>query len=348
MAGNVRDISFGSFNLYNLQLPGERWRGSTPYTQAEYDEKIAWAREMVRAMDADVIAFQELWSPQCLRDIFADPAIAGDYDLAFIRDTGWYDIAVAAAVRRPWAIRRKTVHKTFPSGFRLIKREVDQTASVVDEDDDIEVVINAFSRSLLQLTLAQNDHAEVPEIECFAVHLKSKLPTRLDSQERNSSAIRPHATALGNALSTIRRTAESAALRIILNGAMRDTDTPVVVVGDCNDAANSNTLAIMTEQPSFRFYADSRAGRTSDRGLYLAGAQQQLRSFRDVNYTHIYKGEYDSLDHVLASEQFYDHSAKRVWSFREMRIWNDHLPDEGEGGVSDHGLVCARYDYNPA
>jgi len=347
MARNARDINFGSFNLYNLQLPGENWRNKT-YTQAEYDEKIEFSAATVADMDADVIAFQELWSPECLADIFRAAGLEDEYELAYVRDDGWYDIAVAAAVRKPWRIGAKTVHKDFPDGFRLIKREVDRAASREDEDDDIEVVISRFSRALIQLSVEHSEHGDVPPIQFFAAHLKSKLPTRLDREEQDDAAVKPHSSALGAALSTIRRTAESAALRIILNGLMDDTDVPVVVAGDFNDSPNSNTLAIVTEQPSFRFYADSRAGRTSDKSLYMAGALQQLRSFRDVNYTHIYKGEYDSLDHVLVSEQFYDHSQNRVWSFREMRIWNDYLPDEGAYGATDHGVLCAHFDYNPA
>ena len=74
----------------------------------------------------------------------------------------------------------------------------------------------------------------------------------------------------------------------------------------------------------------------------------ELRSFRDINYTHIYKGEHDSLDHVLVYEQFYDHSEKRLWTFREMGCWNDHLVEDLEPGATDHGLVRARFDYNPA
>lgn len=157
-----------------------------------------------------------------------------------------------------------------------------------------------------------------------------------------------HATALGAAISTTRRTAEAAALRVLLDHAMDDTDTPVVGLGDCNDSPNSNTLAIMTEQPSYRFYADSRSGRTRGKGLYAANALQALRSFRDVDYTHVHQGAVDILDHVLVSEQFYDHSEKRCWSFRDMKMWNDHIHGPEDSGASDHGVVTARFDWNKA
>jgi endonuclease/exonuclease/phosphatase family metal-dependent hydrolase len=344
---NIRDISFATFNLYNLQLPGEPWR-STPYTEAQYASKIAWSAQAVRALDADVIVFQELWSPQCLRDLFGAVQGMGEYQLAFLRDEGWYDIAVALAVRKPWTIRAQQNHKAFPDSFVMKKRPVERNGDNEDQDDDIEVLIDEFSRTVIQASIGHEQVTALPPIEVFATHLKSKLPTRLDAAEAARPEVRAHSAALGAALSTVRRTAEAAALRIILNEVMRGTDVPVAVVGDFNDGPASNTLAILTEHPSYRFYVDSRAGRTTDRGLYVAGALQQLRSFRDVNYTHIYKGEHDSLDHVLVSEQFYDHAEKHLWTFREMRCWNDHLAEDADRGATDHGLVRARFDYNPA
>ena len=79
---------------------------------------------------------------------------------------------------------------------------------------------------------------------------------------------------------------------------------------------------------------------------------QALADFQDVAYTHLYQGNREQLDHVLVSEQFYDHSLNRRWSFKEQRIWNDHLVEGGLSGprrvTSDHGIVCARFAWDPA
>ncbi len=340
-----RDICFASFNLYNLQLPGEPWRrNSAPYTEEEYQAKVEWSARVIKRLNADVIAFQELWSKQCLEDIFQVANLQHNYQLVLLKDD-WYDIAVAAAVREPWEVRTKTIHKSFPEGFALIKRGRDQDED--REDDDIEVTIDKFSRSILQMSIGHKDHTELPVIETFAAHLKSKLPTRLDKQERENEAVRPHSTALGSALSTIRRTAEAAALRILLTNQMKSTTTPVAVLGDLNDGTLSNTLSVITQQPSYRLHASSRSGSASDVGLYSAGLLQDLRSFRDVNYTHEFKGIRESLDHVLVSEQFYDYSRNRVWTFKELRVWNDHLEDDDKS-TSDHGVVSAKFLFDPA
>ncbi|SDH74065.1 endonuclease/exonuclease/phosphatase family protein [Alloyangia pacifica] len=347
---NSRNITFATFNLYNLQLPGEPFRKAT-YTQAEYDAKIAWSARMLLELDADVIAFQELWHPQALHDLFERVAgLTGpsgkvfNYDLHFIKEPGitWYDIAVAVAVRKPWTAASKSLHKQFGPGFLLKKRGGKRDP----EDNEIEVEIEKFSRTVIALDIVNADKPKVPAITVFASHLKSKLPTRLDAEEWAVPAIRNNATALGAALSTIRRTAEAAALRDILGDALRDNDRPVVLLGDLNDGASSNTLAIITEQPSFKLFEASASGARSDRGLYAASRLQSYRLIGAGEHTHEYNGEREVLDHVLVSEQFYDHSDNRKWSFQQMRIWNDHLED-GNPASSDHGVVRAVFWWDP-
>ena len=67
-------LSFASFNLYNLNLPGLRiYRDSDGWSQADYDNKIAWASEKVRDLNADVWGFQELWHTDALKKCFRKP-----------------------------------------------------------------------------------------------------------------------------------------------------------------------------------------------------------------------------------------------------------------------------------
>ena len=337
----ANSISFATFNLYNLQLPGKPWRGNA-YTEDEYKAKIKWTAQMLKTINSDIIAFQELWSKECLIDAFNEAKIANDYTLYFIRDN-WYDIAVAVAVRKPWEVANKIVHKKFPESFRLIKREVDHTASpIIDEDDDIEVVINKFSRSILQLSIKNSKYDSDPNIEVFATHLKSKLPTQLDKEENNSANIRKHSQALGDALSTIRRVSEATALRIILTNLLKDTEIPAIALGDFNDSITSNALSIVTSQAAYRLYESSRTGSSSDKGLYSSAIMQNFRSIKDYVYTHEHHGIKDTLDHILFNEQFYSYSRNRLWSFKEMRVWNDNVGD-GLIHTSDHGIIKSTF-----
>ena len=335
---NSRNISFATFNLYNLQLPDVKWYTNT-YTQTQYEAKIEWSAQTLLRLDADVVAFQELWSKQCLIDLFKAADLEDEYELCFIKDE-WYNIAVAAAVRKPWQVVSRNTHKEFPSNVNLNKPPSDD-----GEDDELDINIARFSRTVLQLSIGHADATdEIPNIEVFISHLKSKRPTILTTK---NEALKRHQEALGSAISTIRRTAEAAALRILLTQALKQTDRPVVVVGDLNDGALSNTLSIITQQPPFRMYEASRVGQRNDAGLYTTSVMQQMRSLRDVYYTHEFKGIQEVIDHVLVSEQFYDHSDKRLWSFKEMRVWNDYVEDDDKM-TSDHGVVSTYFFYDPA
>jgi len=337
----AKNISFATFNLYNLQLPDVEWYKNV-YTKAAYTQKIKWSAAALIQLDADVIAFQELWSKQCLIDLFEAANLTENYTLYFIKDK-WYNIAVAAAVRKPWQVTDRKTHKDFPSNINLSK-----PPSTDGEDDDIAITIDRFSRTILQLSINHADNPEkakttLPNIEVLITHLKSKRPTVLSTK---SKALKLHQEAIGSALSTIRRTAEAAALRVLLTTLMKKTDQPVVVLGDLNDAALSNTLSIITQQPPWRMYESSRVGNRNDAGLYTVSILQQMRSLKDVYYTHEFKGIQEVIDHVLVSEQFYDHSDRRIWSFQEMRVWNDYIKDDDKSS-SDHGIVSAHFLYDP-
>jgi endonuclease/exonuclease/phosphatase family metal-dependent hydrolase len=347
---NQRDISFASFNLYNLQVAGQPMYNGKTYSPEDYQAKISWTAEKLALLDADVIAFQELWSAQALRQAFQVAGLSDAYQLVFIGDTAWYNVAVAAAVRKPWRVAAQTNHKQVPSELKLIKHELEEISDTAeDEDDDIAVSIDVFSRTILQLTLQRDGTPEVPPVTVYCCHLKSKLATRFNAiDHRRNPQIRGYQGPLGSALSTIRRTAEAAGLRILLDQQMADNHDPVVVIGDLNDGTLSNTLQIISRQPSYRLSIKSRSGRHSEKGLYAAAQIDQLKSFRDINYSHSYLGVPDIIDHVLVSDAFYDASSHRKWSFKDLRILTDHInPHIKAGEASDHGLVRAAFDWNP-
>lgn len=334
-------VSFTSFNLYNLNEPGlPVYNDTDGWTQEVYDRKIAWSAAMLRIMRADVFGFQELWHAESLSAVLATAGLEEEYTAIAPPGHAGQKIVCAAAVRSAVLTGTPIWIRDFPPDFVLRSTGDDR------QTGDIEVRIDSFSRPVLRLTI--RPHPAAPEIAVYVCHFKSKAPTRIFREAWYEKEMHgKHAEAIGGALSTIRRTAEAMALRMILTEEMKGTGTPVVVIGDCNDGQHSNTQNILTGQPRFLTTLSTGGG---DIDLYAAQTLQQYRSQTDVYYTHIYNDARESLDHILVSQEFYDNSKRRIWAFEGLEINNDHLnfEDHKESGTGDHGIVRARFAYRPA
>jgi len=333
MAG--KRISFATCNLLNLNEPGERiYSDEDGWTPDHYDRKVAWTAQAVRSLEADVWAFQELWSEKSLAAVFkaAKPSIKYT---RLVPKNHKGRIGCAGAVRADYLVGEPEWIERFPESFQLSSGGDDAQTS------DMAVQIDRFSRPILHFRF--NPRSSGRQIHVYVCHFKSKRPTKVYREPWYRRDVHSkHSIAIGGALSTIRRTAEATALRMILTEQMRETGTPVVVLGDLNDGQHSNTLNILTGQPDY--IVSSRRLGGSDVALYSLGTLQEYRSQRDVYYTHVYKGTRESLDHMLVSEEFYDHSADRRWFFKGLEIYNDHLNSEKheEEGATDHGIVRIR------
>jgi hypothetical protein len=331
-------FSVATFNLYNLQLPGKRMNPRQKvWTPAEFDRKVGWIGSQLAALDADVVGLQELWHVDAMAAVLAASGLDATYDLLADPATG-SRIVCAALVRKGLLRGTPRWLDKFPDETRL-----EESNPADPQAPAISVIIPGFSRPVLNFSVALRDDADT---EVFVTHFKSKLPTEIDDEPWFEERFLPHRTALGAALATIRRTAEATALRVLLTKVLKGSKTAVIVLGDVNDGQHSNTVNILTEQPKY-LVGDARGG--ADNGLYTAQTLQELRDSRDVYYTHVHQDLRESLDHVLVSEQFYDHSRNRLWLFDGLLINNDHLNDEDHraSGTGDHGVVKVRFRWRP-
>ena len=336
-------VSFASCNLYNLNRPGlPIYRDRDGWDEAIYQRKVDWTAAQVRRLGADVWGFQELWHQVALADVFDAAGLAGDYRLLTPPVQQGGRIVCAGAVRGDLLRDEPEWIERFPEGFRLASGGDDPQTS------DIAVQIARFSRPVLRFRV--RPRARGRDITFFVAHLKSKRPTDIYREgwyrEANEYYAK-HKEAIGSALSTVRRTAEALALRMLLTDTLKGGDDPVVVLGDLNDSTDSNTLDLITGQPNYITSPLYRGGGDDD--LYSVSSLQKLRSLRDVYYTHVYQQSLESLDHILVSQELYDQSRKRVWAFRGMEVVNDHLSrdDHAESGSTDHGIVWAEFEYWP-
>ncbi|NYI99601.1 putative extracellular nuclease [Nocardioides thalensis] len=340
---NLDRFSVATVNLYNLNLPGvAMYRDVEGWSPEEYAKKLAWLSQQLKRLDADIVGFQELWHRDALAEVVDAAGMTHSYDLLAEPADG-SEIWCGAIVRRGLMVGDPTWTATFPETVRL---ESSEDASD-PQAPAITVRISGFSRPVLSFDVRLRDDVDLTRV--FVAHLKSKLPTEIRHEpwyEANPELFKPHATALGAGIATIRRTAEAVALRNILTDVMKDTSTPVLVLGDLNDGQHSNTMNILTAQP--RYLPGSHLG-GADVGLYTAQTLQEYRDTRDVYYTHVFQDLRESLDHILLSEQFYDHSTDRLWLFDGLVINNDHLnyDDHKASGTGDHGIVQVHFKHAP-
>lgn len=336
-----KTLSFCTFNLFNLNEPGlALYKNSKPWTVPEYEAKIAYTARKLAELPSDVYGFQELWHGKSLAACLDKAEISGQYTALVPPGHNGKKIVCAAAVRSDLLEGEPEWITGFPGSFKLSSKGDDAQAPAIS------VGLKSFSRPVLHFRIRPRE--DKPPVQVFVCHFKSKAPTMIDDEKWFEKPVHGmHRKAIGSAISTIRRTAEACALRQIITEATKNNDEPVVVMGDVNDGLLSNTLNILTDQPNY-LMGLSLGG--SDIALYTAQTLQQYRSTRDVYYTHVFQNERESLDQILVSEQFYDNSRRRIWSFEGLDVCNDHLnfEEHRELGTNDHGVIRARFKYQPA
>ncbi len=316
-----RDFKVGTFNLLNLALPGEKYYNSR-YSQDQYDKKIAWQADQLNAMDADIVGFQEVFHLDALKQLLK---ASGKYDDAAVimSDRAGEGPAVALASRFK-VLDHEIIHQ-FPESARL-------------DIDEMEIPLHSFSRPVLKTRLEIRPGLEV---FVFVVHLKSKRP----KISHDANPHDPRERALGHARSLMIRVAETTGLRHILLDTLQGTYDPVIVMGDFNDDGGAVTSKIMSGSPPWRRLKMEAKQRIWDVLLYNAKDIQARQSYRDVYYTHLHNGHYDSLDHILISQEFVKQNPSRFGYVEYVRVLNDHLIDQtlSDDDIpkwkSDHGQV---------
>lgn len=357
---NSRDLVFATINLLNLHLwDGHTYSNRTTAFKDEetYKRRIAWLADRILWLEADVIAFQELWSVAALNDVFVRAGLADQFELIARDAPGIGKPQVALALRRGLLAGEARWVEFFPETFKFRGFREKFAA-----EEAISISIDRFSRPVLQATIQPpGNRPKAPPVNIFVAHLKSKAPTELEAVEQDT-ALQHHASITKKTVAHVRRMMEAGALRVLLDQVMKSEESgalsPTVVIGDLNDDTHAVSTELLSGEPTYRVAVSSMAGRQSDKGLYSCETLQQYRSQRHVYYTYNYKNTLSTLDHIMVSEEFYDHSKKRQWSFAEMEIVNDHLAYADETrtekqrlldatGAVDHGLVRAKFVWDP-
>ncbi len=325
-------IKVGTFNAYNLVLPGVIYYTNRKYSQIDYDRKVNWLAEQLRRMDADVVGFQEVFNEDALKEVVSASGIYEDAGVLIAGGPSEELRPMTALVTRYPVLEQGSITE-FPGEARI------------EYDGDV-VPIDTFSKPVLW---ARVKISEAVFITVIVVHLKSKRPIIPEGADKDDPKVIAH----GKAKALILRAAESYALRCILVDMLRDTDKPVILLGDVNDAVHAVTSDIIAGSPPWRYLPRDKKEDIWDVLLYNVKDIKARRSYRDVYYTHIFDGHYESLDHIFVSEEFVFPNPNHFAYVENVVVLNDHLIDETLSSEevpnwqSDHGQVIATIKIRP-
>ncbi|OJT23825.1 hypothetical protein BO221_17825 [Archangium sp. Cb G35] len=316
----------GTFNVLNLALPGQvTYSNDRPFSDEEYKNKIAWIGGQLRRMDAEVVGFQEVWHEDALRTAVQAGSSGGRPVQVMVATQEQKKPQVGLATSLE--VVQTLTHQDFPEGFELSVTGIPEP-------------IKAFSRPVLQADLRLPSGQE---LTVLVAHLKSKRPLVDDDHQVDARAL-----ALGSARALMVRAAEAYALRCILLKLMQGTERPVVLLGDLNDSALAVTTVIISGSPPIHHLPPQEKQAIWDVLLYNAfDIQARQNTRRDVSYSHIFNGYYDTLDQIYVSQEFSRLNPRRLGEVEYVHYFNDHLVDRTlsrerpDRIQSDHGQVVA-------
>ncbi len=279
----MTDFTIATFNVKNLIGPGQEYYKFEQYTDEEYAWKEAWLAEQLVTLDADIIAFQEIFDEKSLRNVIdaADKIGKASNDAALpdrsksyrkkaiFRKLSYspYDKAELAFApnlndgepgqRRPGlAVLSRLGFAGKPEVIQHLDPPLTIPFQELGGGDAGGVTISRLSRPILKTRVMVKGQA----ITLFNVHLKSKLgefikPGGADfAPEADLLAYDPVGRALGAMRAGVRRMAEAWVLRREVVAEIQ-RGNPVVVLGDLNDGEHAVSSEIISGETPFRNYA---------------------------------------------------------------------------------------------
>ncbi|NJS36901.1 MAG: endonuclease [Brachymonas sp.] len=323
----VTTLTVATANVLNLANPGRTfYANQDTYSQNEFERKIEWLGGRIAALNADVLAVQEVWD---------EAAIKAAVSRSGLR---YSTVAVPGAENN----EKHNGAQDTPRVGIITRLEVEKLQSFSEFPSELRIQIPGlgehakFERPPLLATLRMK-HGQ--RLHVLTAHMKSKRPKFLQNEQGEPLENRedPKITALATLRSLMMRGAEAAAMRHIVVDVLHKTREPLIVMGDFNDGPHSVTTQIIAATGEVAYDKAAR-----DAALWNAyEVQGEMALKRDVAYSHIHQGSPEVLDQIFVSEEFLPRSKFSIGDVRRVDYFNDHLQEGKDRSRSDHGFVRA-------
>lgn len=352
-------IKLASVNLFNfIEPPLAFYDFENIYSQAQWQKKCAWLSAFLQTSQADIVGFQEVFSPDALQDL-----------------TQAAGLTHFAVVDEPKVLNDYIYHSpvvALASRFNIVE------VNAITPDAKLVAAMGlssefAFSRTVLRATV------DVPVLglcDCYIVHFKSKRaglaqdPPALGLAKKTpQSEATLHAEtqlltdqALGRWASTMQRGAEAALLYHRIITRRQACQYPVVLMGDFNDSLTTGALDALVIQGESIHSGDVKAaglGHLNEAMLATIFAKYQLQDAYDLceqanqrenlHYfptsrasTHYYGPKGSVLDYILLSSEFDAKQGASLAQVINYQTFDRHLvrPEyERDAYSTDHAPV---------
>jgi endonuclease/exonuclease/phosphatase family metal-dependent hydrolase len=323
-------LTLATFNLYNYaEPPYAFYEFSNIYSQDEWSKKQRWIAGMLAQCDADIIGFQEVFSPASLEALARESGYPyfAVVDQPEVSD-GYLCSSPVQAIASRFPVKQvKAVNITPPFNHPLANKETTR-----------------FSRTPLHATVCIDG---LGLTDVLVVHLKSQRPTLPEPDEtenRPEGQTQSQQTIWGSWLSTIQRGLEANLIYSYVAELMSSGGQPVVVLGDFNQSLMSSELSVLTRlHQAGTDEKHSRPCQLFDSwALYCNQfGGENLSWSRPATHYHGTVGK--TLDYILLSEHFDPANSHAGFTVSGYQILDEHLINprfETDQFASDHAVVA--------
>ena len=336
-------MKLATINLYQFAQEGLYWyerEDRNTYQSREWKKKKNWVSDRLKEMGADIVGFQEVFSPHSLENLVNQLGypyfVTVDTPTALDNDKDVLTGPVVALASR------------FPiTSVSTIGHDADASAVLPIEDDF------KFSRLPVRAIV---DTPELGDVVVYVVHLKSKrsvmdkeitYPDSTPWEARYKDTLLRRAR--GDALSMIQRGLEAT---LLYHDAMHQAEScnKIVVMGDLNDDEYSSPLDILTQRQKaydiggvdYNDWPDESKRALHDCRLFDSFTLASNARSKARPYTHLHQGNPNVLDHILVSNALSPRNSDAVGEVCHYEVFNHHIrgDDIANKLQSDHGLVC--------
>ncbi|MFT7185011.1 MAG: endonuclease/exonuclease/phosphatase family metal-dependent hydrolase [Pseudohongiellaceae bacterium] len=334
----VSEFKICSFNLFNYAKPPDAfYELDNIYTDQKWAKKEKWLNKQLLDIDADIIGFQEVFSPDALRELVARHGFP-------------YFETVEEPGRASDHIFNKPV-VALASKFPII------SAAKVSVDTSLISRLHIqsefkFSRAPIRAEVKINGFATVV---VYVVHLKSKrskFDRDFNVDIRDEAAVEQYMLddIQGGWASSIQRGTEAALIYQDICRQMRTNERPVVMIGDLNDTIESSILKLLVaggelDRIGTRFVAslDRKERRTIEKfSLYDSFKLNTNERQNKRQPTHYFANQGSVLDYLLLSKDFDAGNDQSLAKVTNYQLSNAHLENpiyENDAECSDHAPV---------